>query len=242
MNNLKFNKMNLKQKLIFFCIGLVIVFQSCAPAYIPNRINTPMFKNAGEFTGEFSVGQSGFDPQIAAAVTDHLAVMANGSFALPNSNSADTISYNRHAFFEGGLGYYQKLDEKRFFEIFGGFGRGNVETYWENGILSAQVKSNYNRFFVQPTVGMSNQFVDLGFTNRFVLLQMNVENKYQDEYAVNNFDYFWEPAFTFRVGGKNVKFSTQIGFSIPINQLPTNTYDRKWFLASVGMQMRLNRK
>jgi hypothetical protein len=233
-----------KKLLLFFSAFAIISFQSCAPAYIPNRVNSPMFKNAGEITGEISVGQSGFDPQIAVAVTDHIAVMANGSFALPQSDNVDSLDFHRHSFFEGGLGYYKKLDDRRFFEIFGGFGKGTVDTYWENGaiISDVRVKSTYNRFFIQPTIGMSNRVVDLGFTNRFVLVQMNVDDQYLNNYVINNYDYFWEPAFTFRVGGPNVKFSTQVGFSIPVNQMSENSYEHRWFMASLGMQMRLNRK
>jgi len=233
--------MKINNLLFPLMFGIIIAFQACSPAYIPNRVNSPMFKNAGEMTGEISVGQSGFDPQIALAVTDHIAVMANGSFALPNSDN-DSTSYNRHSFFEGGLGYYQQLDDKKFFEFFGGFGRGTVDSYWENGLFAGRMKSNYNRFFIQPTIGLSNRIIDLGFTNRFALVQMNVDDKYLYDSVINNFDYFWEPAFTFRVGGPNLKFSTQVGFSIPVNQMAENSYEHRWFMASIGMQMRLNRK
>ncbi|MEJ0030100.1 MAG: hypothetical protein WDO15_06885 [Bacteroidota bacterium] len=48
---------------------------SCAPAYISNTRNTPMFGEANEFAGSVAIS-SGLDVQTAYSVSDHVAIMA----------------------------------------------------------------------------------------------------------------------------------------------------------------------
>ena len=75
--NIKKSKMNvLYIVIIYSALG---VLSSCSPAYIPNMVNTPLFSNQGEFEATVATGTSNFDAQLGYAITDHIAVIVNGS-------------------------------------------------------------------------------------------------------------------------------------------------------------------
>jgi hypothetical protein len=71
--------------------GAVVYLTSCAPAYVPNALNTPLFNNKGEIHIAANTGISGFDPQLAYAVTDNIGVMVNGSFRIIHPTRPTTI-------------------------------------------------------------------------------------------------------------------------------------------------------
>ena len=45
---MKFNKEHLVKRIIFYSAFIIFVIQSCAPAYVPNVIQTPLLSNKGE--------------------------------------------------------------------------------------------------------------------------------------------------------------------------------------------------
>ena len=77
---------------------------SCAPAYLPNARNTPLFGEKGEFAGAVVLG-SGIEAQLAGSLTDHVAVMAAGQFVIQDYTEPAVYSKD-YSFFEGGLGYF----------------------------------------------------------------------------------------------------------------------------------------
>jgi hypothetical protein len=106
---------------------LLLVASSCAPVYVPNVRNSPLFSKAGEFQGSVQFG-NGLDLQGAVSVTNHIGVMANYSFAERNKNNYDPddeLGYHYHKFLEGGLGYYENQGNWCY-EIFAGYGKGEV--------------------------------------------------------------------------------------------------------------------
>jgi phosphoserine phosphatase len=66
---------------------ILALLNSCATAYIPNTVNTPLLTNRKEFQAAIYAGTSGFDPQLTYAVSDHIGIMLNGSFANVTSDS-----------------------------------------------------------------------------------------------------------------------------------------------------------
>lgn len=58
---------------LFFVI--VIGLSSCAPAYVPNVINTRLLSNKGDTRLNVNSGFSGFDPQFAYALTDNTGIL-----------------------------------------------------------------------------------------------------------------------------------------------------------------------
>ena len=123
----------------FIFIGIILIFianifNSCAPAYIPNKVNAPLFTEAGEISAELSVGRNGLDPQFAMAVTENIAFMINGNLSLPNNTDTTDLDFHRHGFIEAGAGYFTKIGTNQVFEIFGGFGRGFSESLWKGNM------------------------------------------------------------------------------------------------------------
>lgn len=139
----------------------ILFLTSCQAVYVPNVRNTPLFSGKGEAQGSFAFGVNGLDLQAAAAVTDHLAVMANyatldrGTDALDNKTSA--------SYYEGGFGYYHNY-RITCFEIFGGYGKGSgvTESKDDSGLGSPHppggpVTANYDKIFVQPSFGWNKR-------------------------------------------------------------------------------------
>ncbi len=226
--------------LLFGFLGIIIIYiQSCAPAYIPTKVNSPLLTKAGEVSFDMAVGSNGLEPQLAISVVDHIAIMANGCFSLSGINE-DEENYHNHVFGEGGVGFYTVVDDNVVVELYGGLGYGKTNSLWHDRWPmsdSAQIKSTYYRYFIQPAVGLVNDYFDVGFTSRFSINQMNLDPNVIQTIEVNDVEYFWEPAFTIRTGGK-LKFAIQIGASIPLVQEPGSSRRNRMFFCSLGTHVR----
>ena len=229
------------KNLIFVFLSIIILYiQSCAPSYIPTKVNSPLIKEAGEFTFDMAVGSNGLEPQIAVSIVKHVAIMANGCFSLSGINE-DENNYHSHIFGEGGLGVYTHLDDDSVVELYGGYGYGTTNSLWQEDKWpmkdSARVKSAYNRFFIQPAVGIVNDNFDVGFASRFSITQISLDPNIIQTINVHDVEYYWEPAFTLRTGGK-FKFAIQIGASIPLVQIQGNSQKNRMFFCSLGTHVR----
>jgi hypothetical protein len=225
----------MKKKVLYSRIGLpaaLLIFVSCAPAYVPNVINSPMFSNKGEIQASGHGGIAGFDPQVSYAITDHLGVMVNGSFADRTSDSTD--NYNKHRFIEAGAGYYQKIGSIGRFEAYGGGGFGKLKAYQNVGFWISSADVNCMRFFVQPAIGLSTDVFDGSIATRLVALNLK-----QD--TLSNTGLLLEPVITAKVGYRYVKAVFQFGISLPLNSEQIDfTYQP--FLFSIGLQATFGRK
>ena len=108
-------------RLLILAVVAGFGLSSCAPAYISNTRNTPMFAEANEFAGTIALS-SGIDAQLAYSVSDHVAVMANVNTVQQKLTPEGKPSFNRnHIFAEGGVGYFTRTKKSRF-ELFTGYG------------------------------------------------------------------------------------------------------------------------
>jgi hypothetical protein len=195
-----------------------------------------MFSNKGEFQANAGAGTSDLDVQVAYAMTDHIGVMVNGSFADRTKDSTD--KFHKHIILEGGVGFYDKFGEIGRYEIYGGYGTGRVEGKYENIFSINQIAdARYNRFFIQPGIGIATGIYDGSFTSRIALVQMNPNGAV---FETGNYHGFLEPVFTSKIGYKYLKFTFQIGFSVPIgdNRLK---FDYQPFIFNVGANLNLGR-
>lgn len=229
----------IKTKIRFF-LGFIFVmslFASCSPEYIPNMVNSPMFTNQGEFQASVATGTSNLDAQTAVAITDHIGIMVNGSYGNETSDSTD--DYHKHAFIEGGVGYYDKFGKIGRYEIYGGYGFGRVEGYFENNIFDENMTdAYYNRFFIQPGVGISTGIYDGSFSPRFAMVQMNPKGI---DFENDNYKVFFEPVITSKVGFKYIKFVFQVGASLPISGDDDLGFDNQPFIFNLGLNLNLGR-
>jgi hypothetical protein len=194
-----------------------------------------MFSNKGEIQASLHAGNSGFDPQLAYAITDNIGIMANGSFA--NSKSDTTKNYENHKFGELGIGYYKKLNNNTMIEFFGGFGLGELKSYDNTWFVSNEREIKSNRFFLQPAIGFSNINGMFSFTPRFVVC--NTTNVH------TNISYtrsFIEPTITGRIGFNNIMLTGQLGYSFAMHStLSNNNLDYNSLIISIGIHFAINR-
>ncbi|PLX11700.1 MAG: hypothetical protein C0597_14640 [Marinilabiliales bacterium] len=210
---------------------------SCSPEYVPNMVNSPMLSNRGEFQASIATGTSNFDAQTAFAITDNIGIMVNGSFGNETNDSTD--DFHKHAFVEAGIGYFEKIGSKGRYEIYGGYGTGKVEGYYETSLFDSQItEAKYNRFFVQPGIGISTGIYDGSFSPRFAVVQMDPNGA---DFRTGKYNLFFEPVITSKVGFKYVKFIFQFGVSVPFGDENLN-YDYQPFIMNIGLNLNLGRR
>ena len=227
----------MKSKRLLFLILVItagILANSCSPEYIPNMINSPMLSNQGEIQATIAAGTSNLDLQTAYAITDNIAVMVNGSYADRTSDS--TENFHKHLMIEGGIGYYRQISEVGRIEVFGGYGGGAVNGYYENDLVSANSDATFQRFFLQPGIGMSSGIFDGSFATRLSLVSMNPDL----ENFVPGLDPFLEPVVTAKLGWRYAKFVLQGGLSIPLAE-ENLTYDYQPFIINFGLNINIGR-
>ncbi len=214
---------------------LMVLFASCSPEYIPNMVNSPMFSNAGEFQATVATGTSNFDAQAGYAITDHIAVIANGSYADQTNDTTD--EFHKHLIVEGGLGYYQKINSAARMEVFGGYGVGKIETLEDYGMGLDPVDVQFNRIFLQPAIGASTDFFDGSFAARFAMVQMVPENA---QTISKSWNAFIEPVITAKMGYKYVKAVIQFGYSFPTNEERID-YNHQRLILNFGLTFNIGR-
>ena len=216
----------------------IVLLVSCSPEYIPNMVNAPLLSNQGEVQISANTGTSVFDPQLAFAATENIGFIANGSFA--NNTSDTTDNFHKHMLVELGIGYYDKLGTSGRYEIYGGYGFGEVKgLFGSDGTLFRDgADAKFNRFFIQPAIGASTSFFDGSFATRVAFVNMNLQE--ENIGRSDAYDVFIEPAITAKVGFKYVKFITQLGLSLPLNPDVLH-YQHQFFIFNAGIQLNLGR-
>jgi len=125
---------------------------------------------------------------------------------------------------EIGAGYFNSAKDNDFnFEVYGGAGIGEIEFKPREDYTQDYFYAKNARLFIQPALGFSKKIFDFAFSIRFSHLNYfdSVTSNYQyDPNAslqennlkiLENSNYtFVEPAITFRIGWKYVKFHTQM--------------------------------
>jgi hypothetical protein len=140
----------------FFAVVLSVV-TSCAPVYIANTRNAPMFSGKNEAQASATVGV-GYNAQLAYSFTNHFGVI--GNFLYANNKPQKKFTYRTQSYGELGAGYYTNF--KSFaVEIFAGYGKGNGTAfdsvyYIIDKDVLYHASATYNKFFIQPDIGMKN--------------------------------------------------------------------------------------
>lgn len=200
---------------------------SCAPAYISNTRNVPMFGEANEFAGSVAIS-SGVDVQAAYSVSDHVAVMANANAVIKKMSPEGKPSFNRdHFFAEGGLGYFTRTKTARF-ELFGGYGFGGGKSYesyyfFQTGTENVVTKADYNRIFIQPSIGTNKKKFNIMFTARvsmvgFTKFTTDDPAAATKEFKSSGYEIMLEPSLTARAHlAGNVRGFFQLGVNRAVN-------------------------
>jgi hypothetical protein len=194
---------------LYIIILLIFLFASCTPDYMPNALNVPMHKHKNEVQTSMNVSLSGFEPQLSYALSKHVGIMINGSYQ--RLQQENNTPYHRHHFTEIALGYHNFFQDLYSFELYGGGGYGRNIGEFSSELYRQNVYNEMYRYFLQPSVGLTTDYLDLYFASRIAYLQL-----IKKEYSIDQ--YFIDPVVGFRVGYKHIKLETQAGFSFPTKE------------------------
>ncbi|MBK8289943.1 MAG: hypothetical protein IPK96_02305 [Flammeovirgaceae bacterium] len=226
---------------------LLLLATSCSPIYVPTTRNVPLFREQGEFQGSVYI-TTGFEAQLAYALTDHVAAIGNANFF---KYHVDNQNYDRkNSFAEAGLGFYNVTRKYRT-ELFVGYGQGqgtNFESYYfftqSFGQKALVATGKMNRIFVQPSIGTNNRKFNLAITARFSFVDYTEFSSSDNDpnYAVVTVrpdekpHLFLEPSLTGKVPlAGNLQGIFQLGLNTP---LPNDAYfDYVPVQFSVGIQL-----
>jgi hypothetical protein len=236
------------KKFIVIAVIVCLFVSSCAPVYVPNARNSPMFTKAGEFQGSLQLG-NGLDVQGAVSVSNHIGLMGNFSYANNKSpDPDDSDDYHRHKFFEGGIGYFENQG-KWCYEIFAGYGEGEGSSFDEYDFFSSGSSSTvratgkFNRIFIQPAFGLNKKMFHVSFVPRISLVDFT-EFTSDDAGGVAPYianddpKVFIEPAVMGRINlmSNRMFFTFQGGFSVPATKV---YYEYRPFYVSTGIGFRI---
>lgn len=216
---------------------LAFVLASCSPVYVPNIRNSPMFTKGGEVQIAGQIG-NGIDGQAAVSVSKHFGLIANYNYIeRASANPDNDEDFLRHKFFEGGIGYFEN-QEKMFFEVFAGYGRG--EGFSSGNFFGVEnAKGNYERYFIQPGFGFNRKTIHVSFVPRISMVDFKEYTYGSTTFIVDEEPrFFFEPAVVTRINTANnlFFFTFQGGVSISAN---TNLYfDHRPFQLSTGIGFR----
>ena len=233
-------------KLFIFIISVSVIafITGCSPVYYaPDVQHVPLHKEAGEIrlSGGFSQGAdvTYTDFQGSIAILDNIAVMSSAMYADYGEHEDKAFS---ECSGEGhqlslGMGYFRSFG-LLIFETYAGMGLGRVKNYHEYQGFSDM---KYTQPFIQPSVGVKINHIELAFSIRFNHLDyyniktrdLDIENQKKIDTIEKSGEYwFWEPALTARLGFPNIKLQAQIRTSENFNR---NFDYRESIMISLGV-------
>ncbi|MFZ4399589.1 MAG: hypothetical protein ACOYO1_06120 [Bacteroidales bacterium] len=203
-------------------ISLIFLFTGCGSVhyYWPTMQNVPLFKEKNEIKTSFGYSDygelndfgylGGRCVDAAYSITDHIACQFVSGSKNNKVNSRDAYA----EVIELSAGYYLRYREHLAFETFGGYSYGMVLGDDEFN----KTKANFNRIFIQPSIGFASDYLDIAFTPRFAKVDYTIKENTvyhlspQNDIIINmdkHSYYFFEPGITIRFGFKYVKFQYQ---------------------------------
>jgi len=200
---------------------ITLLLQSCAMLYLPNMANVPLHKEKGDLMISANAGFTGYNFQGSYAINEKFFANLNAAYANMRIDSND---FNRSSLGEFGFGYYKVLDKKRVvvFESSAGYGLASVYDKGYQGNFYGQLSSNYHKFYLQPSLGVTTDFFDGALTARLTALKyfnyQDFVNPSESKDYYPGMTAYLEPIATLRAGYKYVKLQIQVGFSFALNK------------------------
>lgn len=144
----------MKRRVPFISFLCLLLFMSgCVSTYMPNVPNVPMFTEKGELSvGGHITPKGNITFNTAYAVSDHFAVLANGSMLNSERRKRDF----QHNLLEAGGGYFTSFgpNNNRVLEVYGGIGGGSSDRTEkdedEKGNMTYERReASFSKYFVQ---------------------------------------------------------------------------------------------
>lgn len=222
----------MSSKTFVLLLLVTVILSSCSSMYMPNVPATPMFKNAGEvYVGGHFNTKGNISANLGAALTDNIAVIANGSTVNTGASNND---YFRQWLMEGGIGYFTKVgkDDRQVLEMYAGYGVGNTKDFKQRAsvygyeLVEAR-EMNFDKIFFQLNYSSTrkkkiNIFGDkkeLNYGTAIRLSRVSMKDFWLNEVASpKEENFFIEPLFYTRmqlVNGLQLQYTN--GFNIRLN-------------------------
>lgn len=211
-------------------LAIVLLWTSCGPTiYVPNTINAPLLTEQHDFRA--SVGTVAYAPESsvdfmgAYAATDHLAFTGSAFFM---SGTVRESRPRTNRLLEGAMGVYNTFGPDKNgqdlgrLELFAGFGRGKGEDagyHTRFFVNQDRVTGRYNRFYLQPAIGLRTKIFDASFATRISRVNFSQMLYYNGSAITRQSTPSFstvEPVLTLALGYKYVKYYMQIGGTTPL--------------------------
>ncbi len=217
------------RKLTLIVVGLGLA--SCSPKfYTPNTQNVPLLTEKGETDLTVSGNVNQVEFQGAYAITENVAIMANGGLFIPSN--LDNGNGGSGKFVELGAGYFMPIQEHWVFETYGIIGLGGFENHLPSTVndypqTSGKISATILRAGVQPSFGFKSKYFTAAVSSRIVHLSyskikgdLTFEDKLQADYLKkNSSNFLLEPALTIRGGLEKFKLQIQLGYSLNMSNI-----------------------
>lgn len=219
-------------------LGIIILTNCKPPAYVANKVNTPMITDKNDFTADVGVGASGLNIQTAYSPAKHLGIMANFATEFIFSKK-ENKKYHKVNFGDIGFGYYHKFGDFFMVDLYGGGGLGFSKIMLDSNNRTDLTNVNYYRLFAQPSIAFTSNIFKLDLACRF-----NYINAYQawgtssSAYSGNVFCY--EPALTIKLGYKWIMAYLQWAVSLPFKDIDNNVYSPNVWNFTGGLSFSFN--
>lgn len=232
----------IKSSLVVLLIGL----SSCG-IYRQNVVNAPLMQQKGQIQLSGHISFNGWEGQVAYAVTNKIAVLANyGDMGIKKEQYSSTnYSVQKHHFKEMGAGLYKKTAAGRMRELFVFAGKGRTSHFVMGGnatgaISATNQEADYSRFAVQADVGRKGKSLEYVLSPRLLAVHYYhiIDNARSDYKELSSFHIYAEGAVTLRY--RILKFlmlSGQVCATLPLTHAGGYNYYYEFspFNSSIGL-------
>lgn len=230
----------ISDRILWAMTGIVfMLISACAPVYVPSSQQTHLMNKKGELHLATHGGTNGVDLQGAYAVSDHIGVI--GAVSYGSEGEEGGSDYHKHKYGEFGISYFKPLGGIGRYEAMAGMGFGATEVvdhYVFLGPDEIKAKGEYNKIFIQNNIGLETGILETGLAFRLGHVTFN---RFETTGTIHDKPVrgtFFEPAFFARLGWKNVKIESQVGYSRPFQENVDFTY--KALMLTLGVHLQFN--
>ncbi len=236
--------MKAQHKLHMVLGALVLTVSGCTTKfYVPNTQNVPIIESRGQTNLTFAGNGNQVEFQGAYGLTDGLALQVNGDWVIPDD--LDDGSGGSGRFGEGGLGYFERINDDFLFDTYALAGFGKMENHFPtsgapNPTPAGIISANLTRFSLQPSLSFHRKYFSITGSARVSSLGyakiagvLTLDDIDQVAYLQDNKSNFLiEPALTIRGGLEKIKIQVQLLHSFNLSHSDFRQDDG---LVSVGL-------
>ncbi len=242
-------------KRLWTLLFVLSILSSCN-FYKPGLINTPLLENKLDGNIGVSLGRT-FGAQASFSPIESVGIMASYTNAMPvnemrdvdNNGEEEIVNTFSNQQYEFGLGYYKRITEEFYFEIYGGYGKGEAGIA-ENTLYSLDETSErafealhegwflQSSFAFKPENNISLVFSGKLAHNTFYDFNVSPFFEHSPTYFASPRILSFQPTMSFVFEESYFKGFFQAGFFLHDG---AQFYNARWINASFGIALNLNK-